>query len=156
MLEAILKDYDLINEGGYRWKAEVGSDEVKANLLKKFNKEIGEITDLEITERGASGRAKRLKITGTKGTVEIGKELMIRRLLSPTHLYSSAFNIGKRNAQSTGTEASAKGKTIFEFDGHGWGHGVGLCQIGAARMAIEGYDFRTILSFYYPGSILAH
>lgn len=142
LLSFILKDYDLINEGGYRWHTEIRAEEIRKNLNQKFGRDIGEILDIRINRRGASGRATLLSVTGTKASLKIGKELMIRKLLAPTHLYSSRIEISK----------SANQPETFQIEGHGWGHGVGLCQIGAARMALAGHDYRTILSFYYPGS----
>lgn len=144
VLKAILKDYDLENGGGYGWKAAITAREIENNLLTKFNRNVGEIEELRVEERGESGRAKRLRIIGRNGSLSIGKELMIRRLLAPTHLYSSWIDITR----------SARHSDIFEIEGHGWGHGVGLCQIGAARMALEGYNFKEILYFYYPGCII--
>lgn len=152
ILHSILKDYDLMNEGGYVWTATVTAKEIRDNLHHKFGRDLGEIKDIRIVARGSSGRAKSLLITGTTGELTIGKELMIRRLLSPTHLYSSWFDIKPLTRQ----EASKTGQSqpAWELTGHGWGHGVGLCQIGAARMALEGFTYQDILSFYYPGSLI--
>ena len=140
ILTSILKDYDLSTSGGFRWELEITAEEIEENLKNKFGKNIGRITDMEIVARGKSGRAKELKLIGSDGTMRIGKELMIRRLLAPTHLYSSWFEI----------ETLSPGR--WRLNGHGWGHGVGLCQIGAARMALEGFSYKEILSFYYPGA----
>ena len=167
VLNAILKDYDLANDGGYRWHTSISARAVATNLRNKFKRDLGDILNIEITHRGPSGRADRLKLTGSKGNLEIGKELMIRRLLSPTHLYSSAITITKQAVphkeielepsitpyNSIGSDPDIS--IEFAIDGSGWGHGVGLCQIGAARMALEGHDFRSILSFYYPGASLS-
>ncbi|MDE6424360.1 MAG: hypothetical protein K2K95_13200, partial [Muribaculaceae bacterium] len=140
---------------------------VATNLRNKLKRDLGYILNIEITHRGPSGRADRLKLTGTKGNLEIGKELMIRRLLSPTHLYSSAITITRQPSPHKETESEIRITSPnsimnnpdisleFAIDGSGWGHGVGLCQIGAARMALEGHDFRSILSFYYPGASLS-
>lgn len=144
VLRSILKDYDLENEGGYKWQAQISAEEIEYNLREKFGRDLGKIKGMSVVRRGESGRATMLRIDGEKGRLNIGKELMIRRLLAPTHLYSSWINIHRNSEHSN----------IYEIDGRGWGHGVGLCQIGAARMALEGYDFKEILSFYYPGSIL--
>ncbi|MDE5875588.1 MAG: SpoIID/LytB domain-containing protein [Muribaculaceae bacterium] len=144
VLVSILKDYDLENAGGYEWHTTVSKEDIARNLYKKFGRSVGDIRNIEITARGESGRAVAMRIYGTKGSIEIGKELMIRRLLAPTHLYSSWINISRQKGDSS----------VYVIDGKGWGHGVGLCQIGAARMAIEGRSFREILSFYYPGSCL--
>lgn len=138
VLSSILKEYDLENGGGYRWEATVTAFEIEKNLLTKFGRNIGNVIEIEIISRGASGRAKDLLVKGTEGEIEIGKELMIRRLLAPTHLYSSWIDIERLSAET------------WQLRGRGWGHGVGLCQIGAARMALEGLEYKEILSFYYP------
>lgn len=145
MLRAILKDYDLANEGGYIWTAQISADEVRRNLKEKFGRDIGQITDMQVIARGESGRARLLLLKGTEGELRLGKELMIRRLLSASHLYSSRIELAKDEADPT----------LWKIRGRGWGHGVGLCQIGAARMALEGYGYRAILEFYYPGSKIA-
>ena len=143
LLSTILKDYDQTTaDYGYRWLAKISKIDIKKNLLKKFGREIGDIESIEPLHRGPSGRIDMLRINGSRGSLEIGKELYIRRLLSPSHLYSSAFDI-----EDCGDFISLKGK--------GWGHGVGLCQIGAAHMAFHGYSYKDILSLYYPGSILS-
>ena len=103
--------------------------------------DIGEIQELRSLQRGPSGRIIRLLLRGSLRSMEVGKELMIRKILSRSHLYSSAFD-----AEISG------GKVILS--GHGWGHGVGLCQIGAAVMASRGKSYSEILSFYYPGTIV--
>ena len=142
VLRSILKAYDLITEDyGYRWETKISKAEIRKNLKERFGRDIGDICRLEPIHRGASGRIDLLKIYGTEGTLELGKELWIRRLLSPTHLYSSAFKI------------EASGETL-QLKGKGWGHGVGLCQIGAANMALHGHNYEEILQFYYPGSVL--
>lgn len=138
IMKGVLKGYDA-EIPAWRWEESVSKDLIKKNLRERFGKDIGNVRGISALERGPSGRIKLLLVKGTEGNVEIGKELWIRRLLSPTHLYSSSFDIEE---QSGG----------FLLRGKGWGHGVGLCQIGAARMALEGYDWREILSFYYPGS----
>jgi len=125
----------------YRWTTEYTTGELSAIARDRSGIDFGEITDITPLERGTSGRISRLRITGTKRTMVIGKELEIRRTLSRSHLYSSAFVV----------EKTADG---FRFHGAGWGHGVGLCQIGAAVMASRGYDYRRILAHYYPGSEL--
>lgn len=151
ILHSILKDYDLMNGGGYSWTTTVTSGEIRDNLYRKFGRDIGEIKDIRILSRGSSGRAKNLRLTGTKGNLSLGKELMIRRLLSPTHLYSSWFDIAPLSSEKAAKNGDAP---AWKLKGRGWGHGVGLCQIGAARMALEGYTYKDILSFYYPGSYL--
>ncbi|MDE6578511.1 MAG: SpoIID/LytB domain-containing protein, partial [Muribaculaceae bacterium] len=139
ILSLIYKEYDLSTQGGYEWETNIKKEEIRKNLSQKFRRDIGEIISLRIIERGASGRIKYIELTGTEGRITVGKELWIRRILSPTHLYSSWFNI-----QDKGDYLNLKGK--------GWGHGVGLCQLGAARMALEGKTAEEILQFYYPGS----
>lgn len=140
ILHSILKDYDFDTFAGHEWETTVSAEQVANNLHKIFNRNIGQIYDISVLARGASGRATNLLLTGTEGTLEIGKELMIRKLLSPTHLYSSWFDI----------HPLSEGK--WRLKGRGWGHGVGLCQIGAANMALQGHSCRDILSFYYPTS----
>lgn len=144
ILKTILKEYDLENNGGYKWVKSIKSKEIRKNLLEKFKRDIGEIKEINVCARGKSGRITRLGLIGESGKLEIGKELMIRRLLAPSHLYSSLIEIQKKDDDPE----------TFIINGRGWGHGVGLCQIGAARMALEGFTFDKILSFYYPGAIL--
>ena len=110
-------------------------------ILERTGEDYGQILDLIPLDRGVSGRICRLKIVGTAKTKIIGKELEIRKTLSRSHLYSSAFVVEKVNDR-------------FILHGAGWGHGVGLCQIGAAAMGARGYDYRTILAHYYPNSEL--
>lgn len=143
LLSTILKDYDRKTPGyGYSWKAEISKVEVGANLMRQFGRTVGKVERLEPLHRGASGRIDLLRIHGSESWLDLGKELWIRRVLSPSHLYSSAFDI-----EDTGNG--------FVLTGKGWGHGAGLCQIGAANMAAHGHDYRSILSFYYPGSVVA-
>lgn len=140
LLSIILKDYDQDTQGyGYSWTSEISKDKVEFNLKKHFNRNVGKILNLEVLHRGPSGRIDLLRIKGSEGYLDIGKELWIRRILSSSHLYSSAFDIEDYEA-------------YFKFTGKGWGHGVGLCQIGAANMAANGFSYSDILSFYYPGS----
>ncbi|MCH5227689.1 MAG: SpoIID/LytB domain-containing protein [Muribaculaceae bacterium] len=143
ILTSILKDYDIATENyGYRWTFEISKQEIENNLKSSFRRNVGRIETIEAIHRGPSGRIDLLRIHGSQGCLDLGKELWIRRLLSPTHLYSSAFEI------------EDKGDKV-RLTGRGWGHGVGLCQIGAAHMALQGVDYREILSFYYPGSRLS-
>ncbi|MDE6336940.1 MAG: amidase, partial [Muribaculaceae bacterium] len=137
ILRAVLKDYDLSTKGGYRWTAFVSKGDIERNLREKFNRNVGKVLRIEAVERGLSGRIKLLRIVGEDRSMLLGKELWIRRLLSPTHLYSSSFDI-----EDCGEDVKLVGR--------GWGHGVGLCQIGAARMAFEGATCEEILHFYYP------
>ena len=142
LLTSILKDYDLDTQGyGFRWMSEISKTDIRANLKNRFGRDVGEITSIEPLRRGPSGRISLLRIRGSEGILDLGKELWIRRLLSPSHLYSSAF------------EAEDRGDKIL-LHGKGWGHGAGLCQIGAASMAAHGHDYREILTFYYPDTEL--
>ncbi len=141
ILQSVLKDYDLATKGGYRWKETISKEKIRKNLSCKFNRDIGKILSLTPLKRGDSGRITLMEIRGENGILKIGKELWIRRLLSESHLFSSAFDIFDKG-------------DYFYLKGKGWGHGVGLCQIGAARMAYEGYNFKEILQFYYPGAIV--
>lgn len=137
----LLKDYDALTADYYRWHREVSAAEVVANLKTRFGIGVGEILELVPLKAGPSGRVSELSVKGTKGEAVIGKELSIRRLLSPSHLYSSAFSVSKEGDS-------------FHLHGRGWGHGVGMCQIGAAVMSVEGASCEEILSYYYPGTTL--
>ena len=136
VLAQVLNDYDLETNDFYRWTVEYTTDELSALINKKLKDDFGTITDLIPLERGKSGRIWKLKIVGTKKSFTIGKELEIRRALSESHLYSSAFDVEKT-------------PTGFRLLGKGWGHGVGLCQIGAAVMGQQGYSYDEILLHYY-------
>ena len=136
VLSQVLNDYDQETNDFYRWSVEYTVDEISDLVREKLKDDFGTITDLIPLERGKSGRIWKLKIVGTKKTFTIGKELEIRRALSESHLYSSAFDVEKTD----------KG---FRLLGKGWGHGVGLCQIGAAVMGQKGYKYDTILLHYY-------
>ena len=114
---------------------------LSAIFADRSGEDVGLLTAIEPLERGGSGRITRLRVTGTKGSIIIGKELIIRKFFSKSHLYSSWFDVEM-------TEDSVI------LRGHGWGHGVGLCQIGAAVMAAKGKSYREILEFYYPGTEL--
>lgn len=139
ILSQVLNNYDRETADFYRWKVEYTAEELSALVNSKLNDDFGEITALTPISRGASGRIYRLKITGRKKSIVIGKELEIRRVLSESHLYSSAFYVSH-----TGNR--------FTLYGAGWGHGVGLCQIGAAVMGDMGYTYREILAHYYKGA----
>jgi len=136
VLSQVLNDYDLETNDFYRWTVEYTVDELSRLVNEKLKDDFGTITDLIPLERGKSGRIWKLKIVGTKKTFTIGKELEIRRALSETHLLSSAFEVEKT-------------ATGFRLQGKGWGHGVGLCQIGAAVMGQQGYKYDEILLHYY-------
>ena len=139
VLKQVLNDYDLETNDFYRWTVEYTVDEISDLIREKLKDDFGQVTDLIPVERGKSGRIWKLKIVGTKKTMTIGKELEIRRALSETHLYSSAFDVEKTT-------------TGFRLKGKGWGHGVGLCQIGAAVMGQKGYKYDEILLHYYRGA----
>ena len=141
ILSQVLNDYDLETRDFYRWRTEYSRTEVSDLVRRRSGMDFGTIRDLVPVERGPSGRLKRLKVVGDKKTMIIGKELIIRRWLSDSHLKSSAFEVHWDGDRLT-------------LDGSGWGHGVGLCQIGAAVMAAKGYSFDRILLHYYPGSTL--
>jgi len=145
ILSQILVDYDRETKDFFRWKVEYTQDEISSLIKDKSGIDFGDIMDLIPVERGNSTRLVKLKVVGTKKTLTIGKELEIRRLLSKTHLYSSAFFIRK-----TGNDIPEK----FTLYGAGWGHGVGMCQIGAAVMAEMGYNFDEILLHYFKSSEL--
>ena len=141
ILSQVLNDYDLETKDFYRWTTEYSRTDVSELVRRRSGIDFGTIRDLVPVERGPSGRLKRLKVVGDKKTMIIGKELIIRRWLSDSHLKSSAFEVHWDGDHLT-------------LDGSGWGHGVGLCQIGAAVMAAKGYSFNRILLHYYPGSTL--
>lgn len=154
ILSEVLNGYDQETVNFYRWKVEYGADEISAIAKKRSGIDFGTITDLIPVERGVSGRLTKLKIVGTKKTLIIGKELEIRKTLSESHLYSSAFIVRKYDTAgkeiSSGTENNRPAR--FVLIGAGWGHGVGLCQIGAAVMGEKGYKYDEILLHYYPNS----
>lgn len=137
ILSQVLNNYDQETEDFYRWTATYTTAELSALIYKKSGIDFGQILDLVPMGRGASGRIILLKVVGEKRTIMVGKELEIRKWLSESHLYSSAFEV----------EKTPEG---FILHGKGWGHGVGLCQIGAAVMGDQGIPYTEILSFYYP------
>ena len=139
VLSQILNDYDLETRDFFRWTKTYGRKELGELIESRCGVHVGRVVSLDALQRGPSGRIMKLRITGECRTLVVGKELEIRRILSDSHLKSSAF------------EVEYKGESIV-LHGSGWGHGVGLCQIGAAVMASEGYDYREILSHYYPGA----
>lgn len=147
ILSQVLNDYDQTTTDFYRWTVDYSQKELSELILQKSGIDFGEIIDLIPVERGTSGRLCRLKIIGTKKTLIIGKELEIRRILSTSHLYSSAFVVDKFDIINDIPQR-------FQLIGAGWGHGVGLCQIGAAMMGEQGFKYNTILTHYYPGAEL--
>ena len=148
ILSQVLNDYDQETTDFYRWRVDYTQEEISQLINSKLNIDFGQIMDLIPIERGKSARLCQLKIVGTKQTLTIGKELEIRRALSPSHLYSSAFVVDKEDVNTEGIPA------LFHIIGCGWGHGVGLCQIGAAVMGEKGYNYDQILVHYYPGADL--
>lgn len=138
-LSQVLNDFDQETPDFYRWEVSYTQSELSDLVNRKLKDDFGTITDLIPVARGKSGRIWKLKIVGTKKTLTIGKELEIRRALSESHLYSSAFDVEKDGDK-------------FILKGKGWGHGVGLCQIGAAVMGEQGHPYDDILLFYYRGA----
>ncbi|GHT05094.1 amidase [Bacteroidia bacterium] len=141
VLSQVLNDYDRETQDFYRWEVKLTQAEIKDLLFRKLGIDVGDVLDLIPVERGVSGRLIRLKIVGSKSTIIIGKELEIRKALSESHLYSSAFVVEKEG-------------DAFALKGAGWGHGVGLCQIGAAIMASKGIAYQDILTHYFPNAEL--
>lgn len=150
LLAQVLNDYDQTTTDYYRWRVELTQDEALQLIEKRTEQKFGAILDLQPVERGASGRLIKLRVVGTTNRMIVGKELEIRRLLSETHLYSSAFVVEKQDIDPT---TGIPGKFILL--GAGWGHGVGMCQIGAAVMASQGFDYKQILSHYYQNSYIS-
>ena len=146
ILTQVLNDYDQETSDFYRWKVNYSQQELRTLIEDKTKMSFGDILDLVPLERGKSGRIWRLKIVGSKASFTIGKELEIRRVLSASHLYSSAFVVDKYDTDVQGVPQR------FELIGAGWGHGVGLCQIGAAVMGAKGYKYDEILLHYYRGA----
>ena len=139
LLAQILPGFDQETQDFYRWTVRYTGDEIRQLIWSRLSEDVGEVLALEPLERGPSERIIRLRIRGQARSLVIGKELEIRRALSRSHLYSSAFDVERDGA-------------MFVLKGKGWGHGVGLCQIGAAVMASRGKNYREILGHYYPGT----
>lgn len=145
LLRRILPEFDRETTDFFRWRVDYGRRELEAILAEKSGIDFGSLHGLVPVARGPSGRIVRLRVEGSKATVTVGKELEIRRWLSPSHLYSSAFCVSVRR--------DASGRPVrFILDGAGWGHGVGLCQIGAAALAEKGYEAEAILMHYFRGA----
>ena len=136
ILSQVLNDYDQETPDFYRWTVRYTQRELTELVCHKLKMDLGDILDLVPLERGRSGRIWKLRIVGSKRSFTIGKELEIRRTLSESHLYSSAFDVERDG-------------TSFILHGRGWGHGVGLCQIGAAVMGEQGKTYDEILLYYY-------
>ena len=151
VLEQILNSYDLETKDFMRWEVAYTREEISALVTRKSGISIGMVNSLTPIETGDSGRLSKISISGTLRTLIVGKELEIRRLLSETHLKSSAFEV---EYLKDGKTSDSSDWTHIVLHGRGWGHGVGLCQIGAAVMASEGYSYSDILAHYYPGAIL--
>ena len=145
ILRQVLNDYDQETKDFFEWTVSYTQDELSALIADKLKMDFGRIVALEPLERGKSGRISRLRIVGTERQFTIGKELEIRRALSTTHLLSSCFEV-----ETEGTADCAPERFILH--GRGWGHGVGLCQIGAAVMGEQGYRYEQILKHYYRGA----
>lgn len=148
LLATILNNYDRETKNFYRWKVSFRQKKLSDIVSRKSGKDFGDILNLIPLKRGKSGRIELLNIVGSKRSLIVGKELEIRRLLSETHLYSSAFVVDRTFKDGNSVPVS------FTLHGAGWGHGVGLCQIGAAVMSSKGYGYKEILSHYFPGSVL--
>ena len=146
LLARVLNNYDQETPDFYRWHVEYTQEELARLIHRRTGVDYGAIADLVPVARGTSGRLWKMRIVGTRLTRVIGKELEIRRTLSPTHLYSSAFVVDKTDYRPDGLPGR------FLLTGAGWGHGVGMCQIGAAVMALHGYGYRDILRHYYAGA----
>lgn len=147
ILSQVLPDFDQATSNFYRWKIEYTQKEISELIQKRSGIDFGEIIKLEAIKRGHSSRVIQLKITGTKKTLTVGKELEIRKWLSESHLYSSAFVVDHLDIQNGIPQK-------FVLTGAGWGHGVGLCQIGAAVMGEKGYSYNEILGHYFKGAEL--
>lgn len=150
ILASILNTCDRSTPHLYRWRTEYTAEELREIIHFRSGIDYGRIVNIQPLHRGPSGRIDRLRIAGTCLTRIIGKELEIRRTLSRSHLYSSAFIVEKHDMDSDGIPSR------WTLHGAGWGHGVGLCQTGAAVMAAQGYDYRQILAHYFPGAEATH
>ena len=146
ILSQVLNDYDQETVDFYRWKVTLTQEKLQQLIADRLKMDLGSILDMKSVERGTSGRISKLQIIGSEKTFTIGKELEIRRTLSDSHLLSSAFIVDKYDIDEQGVPQR------FELVGAGWGHGVGLCQIGAAVMGEEGYLYDAILLHYYQGA----
>ena len=144
IIRQVFNDYDRSTKSFFRWKVTYSVDEISEIVASRSGIDFGSILDLVPVQRTTSGRIVRLRIVGTRHTATVGKELEIRRWLSRTHLYSSAFVVDRDDCGR------------FVICGAGWGHGVGLCQIGAAVMAHKGYSYRSILRHYYPHTVVSN
>ena len=146
VLTRVLNNYDQKTHDFFRWQVRLEADRARELIHKRLGFDLGRILALHPLERGLSGRLTKLLIQGEKGEMRVGKELTIRKALSDSHLFSSAFVVDP--------EGPSERPDAFVLKGAGWGHGVGLCQIGAALMASQGLDHKAILAHYYPGTAL--
>ncbi len=146
VLARVLNDYDRRTPDFFRWRVRLAAEEAGRLVRERLGRDLGRLVAIEPLARGPSGRLHRARLVGERGRLVIGKELTIRKALSPSHLYSSAFAVE--------VEGPAARPEAFVLRGAGWGHGVGLCQLGAAVMAVQGYSHPQILAHYYPGSAL--
>ena len=153
ILAKVLNNYDQETVDFYRWTEVYDREDLSALIEERSGISLGQVICLEPLERGQSGRISKLKIVGSERTMVVGKELEIRRILSKSHLKSSAFEVEYLAEDGSRVKPSENWASLV-LKGSGWGHGVGLCQIGAAVMATEGYDYRQILNHYYPGAVL--
>ncbi len=149
ILSQVLNDYDQETADFYRWTVTYTQEQLSDLLSRKLDHNFGQIVELKPLKRGKSGRICELQIVGTKASLTIGKELTIRSALSESHLYSSAFEV-----EVSYSPTLKDIPTTFTLHGKGWGHGVGLCQIGAAVMGAKGYTYREILAHYYPDTVI--
>ncbi|MFN3554931.1 MAG: SpoIID/LytB domain-containing protein [Bacteroidales bacterium] len=148
VLSQVLNDYDQETPDFYRWSVSLSQEEICRLLRDRIQVDVGQVLDLEPLQRGPSGRLVRLRIVGTERSFVIGKELEIRKAFSASHLYSAAF-VAEKHEVKQGVPAG------FTLRGAGWGHGVGLCQIGAAVMGAKGYNWEEILQHYFRGAEIA-
>ena len=153
ILAKVLNNYDQDTVDFYRWTEVYDREDLSALIEERSGISLGPVICLEPLERGQSGRISKLKIVGSERTMVVGKELEIRRILSKSHLKSSAFDVEYLAEDGSRVKPSENWASLV-LKGSGWGHGVGLCQIGAAVMATEGYDYKQILNHYYPGAVL--
>ncbi|MBO4551214.1 MAG: DUF4922 domain-containing protein, partial [Bacteroidaceae bacterium] len=144
ILRQVLNDYDLETRDFYEWTEELSQEEIHDRICKHLKMELGPILGLEAVEKGPGGHISKLRIMGQEKSFIVGKELEIRRVLSTSTLKSSAFTVETKNVRGGVPQR-------FVLHGHGWGHGVGLCQIGAAVMGEQGYSYKQILKYYYTG-----
>lgn len=148
ILTQVLNNYDQETSDFYRWKIEYTQEQISQLIKERSGIDFGQIIDLQPIARGTSGRLYKMKIVGSKRSLIIGKELEIRRTLSKSHLYSSAFIVERHDISDNGIPQK------FVLRGAGWGHGVGLCQIGAAVMGEKGYSYRQILFHYFKNATI--